>query len=41
MVNQTATPGPAGTWVTRHRKLTAIALALVAVALVVTMILLA
>jgi hypothetical protein len=41
MAHQTATPGPAGTWVTRHRKLTAIALALIAVALVVTMILLA
>ncbi len=41
MTHQTATPGPAGTWVTRHRKLTAIALAVIAVGLVVTMLMLA
>jgi hypothetical protein len=39
VANQTTTPGPAGTWVTRHRKLTAIVFALIVVALAVIMIL--
>jgi hypothetical protein len=39
MSNQTAAPGPAGTWTARHRKLTAIVVGLVAVAVMVIFIL--